>query len=84
VARPADGWTGKKKESGKEASKGAAGGRYNVLTPDMISQVLETIEREKLPFGSVILDASWFVTQRQWEADPERFPDIEEQHRTDP
>jgi len=63
-----DGWTGKKGASGPN--------RYTALTAEMVTTVLETIARQKLPLGGIILDASWFVTQGQWEADRTRFPDM--------
>jgi len=63
-----DGWTGKKKDTKVD--------RYRALTPEMIARVLETIDRERLPFGWIVLDASWYVAQGQWQADPARFPNM--------
>jgi|GEM_PF-2408111 len=67
-----DGWIGK----GRKLKSSKAGGRYNAVTPEMLEKVLDTIKREKLPFGYIILDASWFVVQGEWEEDKERFSDM--------
>lgn len=56
----------------------------NALSTDMVMKTVEIIEREQLPFKTILIDMGW-SKRGEWIADPERFPDfrglIDELHR---
>ncbi len=41
-----------------------------------IRRTLETIEKERLPFTTILIDDGWQVSRGQWEPHPDRFPNM--------
>jgi hypothetical protein len=48
----------------------------NVMNESLVREALAVIKREELPFRTFLLDDGWQITRGQWEAHPERFPDL--------
>ena len=46
------------------------------LTEAFVRAALAVMEREKLPFRTILLDEGWEVARGQWEPHPERFPNF--------
>ena len=46
------------------------------LTEPFVRDALAVIEREKLPFRTILLDEGWEVARGQWEPHPQRFPNF--------
>lgn len=47
-----------------------------VLDQGMVREALALIRRERLPFGTILLDDGWQVARGDWRAHPQRFPDL--------
>lgn len=47
-----------------------------VFTEALVREAVDVIHREKLPFRTILLDEGWHVARGQWEAHPDRFPDL--------
>jgi len=45
------------------------------VSDEMVRKAVEIIEREKLPFTTILIDMGWAV-RGEWIADPARFPDF--------
>jgi len=45
----------------------------------MLDALLDTLERERLNIGAVIIDDGWQTNRGQWEPAPQRFPRLREQ-----
>jgi hypothetical protein len=59
------------------AEQGAAAlSAKEALDERLVRQVLDEIERQRLPFRTILLDEGWEVTRGQWEPHPKRFPDL--------
>jgi len=46
------------------------------LNEDLVRKAVAVIERENLPFRTILLDDGWQMARGQWEPDPQRFPDF--------
>ncbi|MFB9278339.1 TIM-barrel domain-containing protein [Cohnella cellulosilytica] len=47
-----------------------------VLNENFVRRALEVIDKENLPFRTILLDDGWQTTRGQWDPHPERFPDL--------
>ncbi|MBN1865014.1 MAG: hypothetical protein JW808_08945 [Victivallales bacterium] len=45
----------------------------------MLDHLLDILEEERYPFGTVIIDAGWQKARGDWLPHPERFPDLRKQ-----
>jgi hypothetical protein len=45
----------------------------------MLDHLLDVLEREQYPVGSVILDDGWQTCRGEWRADPKKFPNLRRQ-----
>jgi len=61
-----------------ELNEQAAGAisAQKVMDEKLVRDVLSVIEKEKLPFKTIILDDGWSVMRGQWEPHPQRFPNF--------
>lgn len=46
------------------------------LNEALVRKAVEVIERENLPFRTILIDDGWQVARGQWEPDPARFADF--------
>ncbi|MFD0673844.1 TIM-barrel domain-containing protein [Cohnella sp. GCM10027633] len=46
------------------------------LNERLVLDAVETIERERLPFRTILIDAGWAKVSGEWVPHPERFPDF--------
>lgn len=47
----------------------------NAISEEMVMRAVEIIERERLPFRTILIDMGW-CERGEWVADPARFPDF--------
>lgn len=47
-----------------------------VFNEAMVRRALDVIEREQLPFKSILLDEGWHIGRGHWQPHPERFGDL--------
>jgi len=48
----------------------------SIMSEAFVRKALETIEREQLPFKTILMDDGWQTTRGQWDPHPDRFPDL--------
>lgn len=46
------------------------------LTEKLVRDAVAIIQREKLPFRTILLDEGWNLRRGDWQPDPERFPNL--------
>jgi hypothetical protein len=46
------------------------------VTDRMVRSAVDVIEREKLPFRTVLLDGGWHAASGQWESNPKQLPQL--------
>jgi hypothetical protein len=54
----------------------AAPKSVTILTEQFVRDAVKVIQREKLPFRTILIDAGWAVGTGQYEPHPERFPNM--------
>jgi hypothetical protein len=47
-----------------------------ILTEQLVRDAVKVIQREKLPFRTILIDAGWAVATGEWDPHPERFPNM--------
>lgn len=57
--------------AGGSLDEGAA-----VLNERLVLEAVDTIERESLPFRTILIDVGWAKVSGEWAPHPERFPDF--------
>lgn len=46
----------------------------SILNENLVRHAINVIQKEKLPFRTILLDEGWQIARGQWEPHPERFP----------
>ena len=64
------------KEQAEQAAAATADPAGHALQESMVRRAVEVIEREKLPFRTILLDGGWSIATGQWEPDPHRLPHL--------
>lgn len=66
------------KEQAELAASVSSDPAGDALTESMVRRAVEVIEREKLPFRTILIDGGWSAALGQWEPHPNRFPHFRE------
>ena len=60
----------------EQADAAAENPAVAALTETLVEEAVAVIERERLPFRTILLDDGWQVARGQWEPHPQRFPNL--------